>query len=59
LKIDPDLVVERVVEGFIERARSARGRDRERLSEKARKLHARLSELQRSLEELERELAKP
>ena len=56
LKIDPEVVVERVVEGFIERARSARGRDRERLLEKAKRLRALLSELQQSLAELEREL---
>jgi hypothetical protein len=59
LRVDPEIVVERVVEGFVERARSARGRDRGRLLEKAKRLSALLSELQRSLEELERELAKP
>jgi hypothetical protein len=38
LKIDPEVVVERVVEGFIERARSVRGRDRGRLLESWRRL---------------------
>jgi hypothetical protein len=56
LNIDPEIVVERVVEGFIERARGARARNRGRLLEKARRLRALLSELQQSLEELEREL---
>jgi hypothetical protein len=56
LKVDPEVVVERVVEGFIEKARSARSRDREKLLEKAKRLRALLSELQRSLAELEREL---
>jgi hypothetical protein len=56
LKVDPEVVVERVVEGFIERARSARSRDREKLLEKAKRLRALFSELQQNLAELEREL---